>query len=157
MSNINEHLNKRSEELMVFKMPRNETLMDEIFKFDPRNLEATPSAKISEYTIGLSQFLIYFSSQINQTKVKLMQKNRVVDLAVSRSDVKGKTKSEIRQKVIDSDTELQQIDLDMHALEGEIKMTEGLEKYYVELINSLKRELTRREQELKFSISERRL
>jgi len=142
---------------MVFKMPRNETLMDEIFAFDPRNLEATPSAKISEYTIGLSQFLIYFSSQINQTKVKLMQKNRVVDLAVNKSEVKGKTKAEIRQKVIDSDSELQQIDLDTHALEGEIKMTEGLEKYYVELINSLKRELTRREQELKFSRAERRL
>ena len=142
---------------MVFKMPRNETLMDEIFEFDPRNLEATPSAKISEYTIGLSQFLIYFSSQINQTKVKLMQKNRAVDLAVNKSEIKGKTKAEIRQKVIDSDSELQQIDLDTHALEGEIKMTEGLEKYYVELINSFKRELTRREHEQKFSRDERRL
>jgi len=157
MNDINEHMNKRSEELMVFKMPRNETLMDEIFEFDPRNLEATPSAKISEYTIGLSQFLIYFSSQINQTKVKLMQKNRAVDLAVNKSEIKGKTKAEIRQKVIDSDSELQQIDLDTHALEGEIKMTEGLEKYYVELINSFKRELTRREHEQQFSRDERRL
>ena len=98
MSSINEHLNKRAEELMVFKMPRNETLMDEIFGFEPKNLEATPSAKISEYTIGLSQFLIYFSSQINATRVKLMQKNRVIDLAVNKADIKGGTKSEKRQK-----------------------------------------------------------
>jgi len=157
MSSINEHLNKRAEELMVFKMPRNETLMDEIFGFEPKNLEATPSAKISEYTIGLSQFLIYFSSQINATRVKLMQKNRVIDLAVNKADIKGGTKSEKRQKVIDSDTDLQQIDVYIQALEGEIKMTEGLEKYYVELINAFKRELTRRDQEQKFARDERRL
>ena len=36
-------------------------------------------------------------------------------------------------------------------------MTEGLEKYYVELINAFKRELTRRDQEQKFARDERRL
>jgi len=157
MNDINPYLNKRSKELMVYKMPRNSYLMDEIFAFDPRNLEATPSSKLSEYAIGLSQFLIYFSSQINATKVKLMQKNRAIDLAVNKADVKGGTKAEKRQKVIDADPELEQVDLDIHALEGEIKMTEGLEKYYVELINSFKRELTRREHEQKFSRDERRL
>ena len=131
MDSINEHLNKRAEELMVFKMPRNETLMNSIFQFDPRNLEATLSSKLSEYAIGLSQFLIYFSSQINATKVKLMQKNRVIDLAVNSSDIKGSTKAEKRQKVIDSDPKLQQIELDICALEGEIKMTENLEKYFI--------------------------
>jgi hypothetical protein len=157
MNDINTYLNKRSEDLMVYKMPKNEYLMDEIFAFDPRNLEATPSSKLSEYAIGLSQFLIYFSSQINATKVKLMQKNRTIDIAVAKSDIKGGTKAEKRQKVIDDSTELHQIDVDIHALEGEVRMTEGLEKYYVELINALKRELTRRDQELKFSRDERRL
>jgi len=154
---IIDYLNKRSEELMVYKMPRNKTLMDEIFAFDPKDLEATSSADISKYTIGLSQFLIYFASQINATRVKLMQKNRVIDVAVAQSDIKGSTKAEKRQKVIDSDENLQQIDIDIQALEGEIKMTEGLEKYYVELINSFKRELTRREHEQKFNRDERRL
>ena len=50
-----------------------------------------------------------------------------------------------------------QIDLDITALECELKMTDNLEKYYTELINSLKRELTRRESELKFVRNERRL
>jgi len=36
-------------------------------------------------------------------------------------------------------------------------MTENLEKYYVEIINSLKRELTRREHEHRFARDERRL
>lgn len=157
MDDINEYLNRRSEELMVYKMSQNKPLMDEIFEFDPRNLEATSSADISKYTIGLSQFLIYFSSQINSTKVKMMQKNRAIDIKINQSDIKGKTKAEVRRKVIDSDPELQQVDVDIQALEGEIKMTEGLEKYYVELINSFKRELTRREHEQKFSRDERRM
>jgi len=157
MNNINDHLNKRGEELMVFKMTRNKPLMDEIFAFDPRNLEATSSANISKYTIGLAQFLVYFTSQINSTKVKVVQKNRFIDTHVNRSDIKGRTKAEKRQKVVDSDLELQKIQVDIEALEGEIKMTENLEKYYVELINALKRELTRRETEQKFIRDERRL
>ncbi len=157
MNDINTHLNKRAEDLMVFKMPRNKPLMDEIFAFDPRNLEATSSADISKYTIGLSQFLIYFSSQINATKVKLVQKNRVIDIFVNRSDISTRTKAEKRQKVIDSNSDLQKIQMDIEALEGEIKMTESLEKYYIELINAFKRELTRRETERKFARDERRL
>jgi hypothetical protein len=155
--NITEYLNKRSEELMVYKMPRNETLMDEIFKFDPRNLESTSSADISKYAIGLAQFLIYFTSQINKSKVKLIQKNRVIDLYISQSEIKARTKAERRAKVIEANAELTQIKFDIEALESEIKMTEDLEKYYMELINTFKRELTRREHELKFSRDERRL
>jgi len=117
---INNSLNKRAEELMVFKMPKNEGLMNEIFQFDVRNLEATPSAKISQYTIGLSQFLIFFTSQINKTKVQLMQKNRVIDTYVNQSELKGRTKSDKRQKVIDEHPELQAIEKGVEVLEGEI-------------------------------------
>ena len=154
---IEDALNKRAEELMVFKMPKNIPLMDEIFAFDPRNLEATPSAKLSQYTIGLAQFLIFFSSQINKTKVQLMQKNRVIETYINQSELKGKTKADKRQKVIDAHDELQAIEKGIEMLEAEIKMTDGLEKYYLELIQSLKRELTRREFEMKFSRDERRL
>jgi predicted component of type VI protein secretion system len=157
MGNTNDYLNQRQEELMVYGMPRNESLMDEIFKFDPRNLEATSAADVSKYTIGLAQFLIFFSSQINKTKVKLIQKNRVIDTYINQSDIKAKTKAEKRYKVIVASPELKQIEIDIEALEAEVKMTDGLEKYYLELINSFKRELTRREHEMKFCRDERRL
>ena len=157
MADINVYLNKRAEELMLYKMPRNESLMDEIFAFDPRNLEATSAAGVSKYTICLAQFLIFFSSQINATKVKLIQKNRVIDTYINQSDIKAKTKAEKRYKVIAASPELKQIELDIEALESEVKMTVGLEKYYLELIQSFKRELTRREHEMKFTRDERRL
>jgi len=154
---VNEHLNKKAEELMVYKMPRNKTLMDDIFAFDPRNLEATDGATISRYTIGLSQFLIFFASQINKTRVLLTQKRRAIDVKVHQSDVKARTKGEKVRQVIDANPELQKIETDIEALEGEITMTENLEKYYIELINAFKRELTRRETEQKFVRDERRL
>jgi hypothetical protein len=157
MENINEYLNTRAEELMMYKMPKNEDIMNEVFKFDPRSLESTSSADVSKYTIALAQYLIFFSSQINKTKVKLIQKNRVLDIHINQSDIKAKTKAEKRYKVIESSPELKQIELDIEALESEVKMTDGLEKYYLELIQSFKRELTRREHELKFSRDERRI
>jgi len=154
---VHTYLNKRAEELMVYKTPRNNELMDEIFAFDPRNLEATSSANISKYAMGLAQFNIFFASQINKSRVLLTQKRRAIDVKVNQSDIKTRTKGEKVRKVVDADPELQKIEVDIEALEGEITMTENLEKYYIELINAFKRELTRRETEQKFARDERRL
>ncbi len=86
-----------------------------------------------------------------------MQKNRVIETYINKSELKGKTKADKRQKVIDAHDELQAIEKGVELLEAEIRLTDGLEKYYLELIQSLKRELTRREFEMKFSRDERRL
>ncbi len=157
MTKVFDYLNAKAEDLMMYKMPRNNDLMDEIFRFDPRQLEATSAAKISQYAIGLSQFLVFFVSQINKSRVLLTQKNRVIDMRVAQSDIKAKTLVEKRGQVIAANADLQQIEEEIELLECEIKMTENVEKYYIELINSFKRELTRRESEMKFARDERRL
>ena len=159
MDKINEYLNKKSKDLMVYKMPRNEDLMEEIFAYDPRTLESTSSEDVSKYAIGLAQFLIYFASQINKSKVLSMQKRKFMEMSIEQSDVaKGKlTKAQYKRSVIDSSDELKQLEVDIEALEQEIVMTENLEHYYIELINTFKRELGRRENELKFARDERRM
>jgi len=159
MSKVNEYLNEKAEKLMVYKMPRNESLMEEIFNYDPRTLESTSSEDISKYAIGISQFLIYFVSEVNKSKVLLMQKKRFIEMSIEQSDiVKSKlTKADYKRKVIDSNEELQKVELDIEALEQEIVMTESLDHSYVELINTFKRELGRRDNELKFARDERRM
>ena len=159
MSKVNEYLNKKVEKLMVYKMPRNESLMEEIFNYDPRTLDSTSSEDISKYAIGISQFLIYFVSEVNKSKVLLMQKKRFIDISIEQSDIiKARlTKAEYRRKVIDSDEELKQVEIDIAALEQEIVMTEDLGHCYIELINTFKRELGRRDNELKFTRDERRM
>jgi len=151
------YLDKRSNILMLEKMPKNSYIMEEIFSFDVRNLESTSSITISQYVIGLSQFLIYFGSQVNKTKVSLMQKRNMIDSYISRSDIKAKTKAEKRRKVIDAHQELSQIELGIETDEQELTLVENKEKYFLELINSFKRELTRRENELKLVRNERRV
>jgi len=159
MDKINDYLNERSKELMVYKMPKNKSLMEEIFDFDPRTLESTSSEDISKYAMGLSMFLIYFMSQVNKSKVLLMQKRKFIDLSIKQSEIaKGRLiKADYKRKVIDSSEELKQVEIDIEALESELIMVENLEKGYVEFINTLKRELTRRESEQKFVRDERRL
>ena len=159
MSKVNEYLNKKVEKLMVYKMPRNESLMEEIFSYDPRTLESTSSEDISRYAIGISQFLIYFTSEVNKSKVLLMQKKRFVDMSIEQSDIiKGRlTKAEYKRKVIDSSEELKKVELDIEALKSELIMVESLEVGYIELINTFKRELGRRDNELKFARDERRM
>lgn len=159
MDKINKYLNKRSEELMLYKVPKNEALMEEIFNYDPRTLESTSGKDISKYTIGLAQFLIFFTSQINKSKVLLMQKRKFMETAVKQSTIVkgGLTKADYKRKVIEASEELQKVELDIEALEQEIVMTENLERYHIELINTFKRELTRREHELKFVRDERKL
>ena len=151
-------LQKKAEDMMVFKMPKNSDLMDEIFQFDPRNLESTSSAKLSMYAIGLMQFVVFITSQINKSRVLLMQKHRLIEIAVNKSpEAKGKTKADRLQKVIEASTDLKETASEILMLEAELKLTENYDKYLVELAKSIKRELTRREAEMKFSRDERRL
>jgi len=152
-----EYLKRRREELLLDKMPKNEYIMDEIFSFDVRNLESTPSIKISQFIIGLSQFIIYFGSQVNKTKVSLMQKRNVIDSHINRSDIKAKTKAEKYRKVVDAKPELVQIELGIKSEEQELALVENREKYLLELITSFKRELTRRDNEIKMIRTERRV
>lgn len=154
---MEEYLKKRSMELMLDKMPKNESIMDEIFAFNVRDLEFTSSITISQFIIGLSQFLIYFGSQVNKTRVELMEKRNIVDLYVDKSEIKGKTKNDKRRKVIDSLPELKQVEHGIEVLEQELALVENREKYLLELLSSFKRELTRREQEMRYLKEERRL
>lgn len=156
MMNTDDYLTRRRQALMLDKMPKNEKIMDDIFAFDVRNLEATSSIKISQFIIGLSQFIIYFGSQVNMTKVSLMQKRNMIESYVIRSDVKARTKAERRRKVIDANPELAQIEVGVESDEQELVLVENREKYLIELINSFKRELTRRDSEIKLIRTERR-
>ena len=85
-----------------------------------------------------------------------MQKRDIIESYIFKSDLKGRTKSEKRRKVIDANAELKQIEIGINLKEQELALVENREKYLLELINSFKRELTRRENEIKMVRTERR-
>jgi len=146
-----EYLKRRVSCYGIGKMPRNDAIIDEIFAFDVYKLEGTASVKLSQFIIGLSQFLIYISSQINNTKVSIMQKKKIIDEAVNKSELKGKTQIEKRFKVIESVPDLKILSDQIAVEEQELVLTDNYEKYLVELVSSFKRELTRRDAEYKLS------
>lgn len=145
-----------SESDFIKKISRNDSLLEEIFNFDPKDLDSTNSVTISKYTIALAQYVIYLNSKTNEKKVSLMQKKRMIDISVNQSDIKAKTKTEKKAKVIQEDPALVAIESGINILEDELGLLDGAVNYFVELINAFKRELTRREKEIEWSRYERR-
>lgn len=151
------HLTRRYEELLLDKMvspPKH--IMDEIFSFNVYNLDSTDSRKIGQYIVALSQYMMYFGVQTNKTKVDRMQKKKILDKQVLRDSKTGGNKDTRRRRVIDSSIELQQIENGLEVDEMEITLVEKLEEYLTELINAFKRELTRREMEIRMLHNERK-
>lgn len=131
----------------------NKEYIDEVFTYDPRQLGQTDSRQISQYVIALSQYLIYFKTKFNETKMFLTQNNRNLEFklieVVTEEDAKRfKTKKDLRFHLIHSNSELNEIRINIEALQDEVLLLDGIDKTISELIASFKRELTRRDNEL---------
>lgn len=139
--------------LLFNNMRPDKSFIEEVFKFDARNLEHTDSSEISKYAITLSQYLIYFKSQVNETKVNIYKKKRFVENSVNQLITKDvlkqyKTKRDATYFIIANTASLNEAQDSIEALEEELILVEGVDKAISELIATFKRELTRRENEL---------
>jgi len=131
------------------------------FSLDVRRLESVPSADLSKYIIGLSQYLIYFRSQYNKVLVQIKQKQRFIEATVYQMLTKEllnehKTKKDATEFIISSSPTLAQIREDLDILKDEELLMNGIDKTITELIVSLKREMTRREHEMDETRTSRR-
>lgn len=130
----------------------NVEFMNEVFSYDPRNLEQTPDITISKYIIALAQYLIYFNSEYNRAKVEVLQKQRFIDGVAgqlfTKEFLKGyKTKKDAYEAVVNNSEELTKIREEKRILNDELLLLEGQDRAISELIAALKRELTRRSNE----------
>lgn len=135
------------------KIRPDKSFIDEVFKFDVRNLENTDSMEISKYATALSQYLIYFKSQVNKTKATIYKKKRFIESSVNQLITKDvlkqyKTKRDATYFIISNTASLNEVKDSIEALEEELILVEGIDKAISELIATFKRELTRRENEL---------
>jgi hypothetical protein len=134
--------------------------MNEVFTFDVRRLPQTDAMKISQYCIGLSQFVVYMRSEMNKTLSEITMKNRfiesTVNLLMTNDLIKTyKTKSAAHDYVVSNSTELTKLKEDVDELKKELVLLEGQDKKLAELVASFKRELSRRENELYYTRMER--
>lgn len=130
-----------------------QTLVDEIWKFNPRSLGNLDGVTISMYSIALAQFLIYFKSEQNQTKAKIAKKKKLFESSIAivlDADVlkKYKTKTAATDYLVNTNANLSQLNDQMDEMKLELMKLDGIDKTISEYIATFKRELTRRENEL---------
>jgi len=131
----------------------NNTLVDEIWNFNPRSLNNLDGATISMYSIALAQFLIYFKSEQNQTKAEIAKKNKLFESSIAivldKEVLKQyKTKSAATDYLISTNVDLSRLNDQIDELKLELIKLDGIDKTISEYIATFKRELTRRENEL---------
>jgi len=133
----------------------NHDLLNEVWKFDPRTLDTLKGAKLSSYAMALAQYLIYFTYQCNLSKAEIHRLNtfieRTISLTLSADPSllkEYKTKKAAAEYLVSIDMKLMEAQSKLEALKKEIMQTEGMDKVISELIATIKRELTRRENEL---------
>ena len=130
-------------------------LANEIWSFDPRNLEHIDGVKLSMYAVALAQYLIYFTSQQNKTKAEEFKLTKFIDrtttliLADRPELVKScKTKVAAEEYLISTNEDLMLAQSKLDNVKLELMRINGIDKSISELIGTIKRELTRRENEL---------
>lgn len=150
------------QDLYLFRQVTPSNLVDEAFKFDPNTLGELDTLTISKYLIALGQYLIYFTSEVNRLKATMVKKRRLFDSSVSIAltpDIlkQYKTKIAATTFLVNTTPKLSELKEKLNVLNEELAHVEGIDKSINEYINTFKRELSRREQELFTTRTERRL
>ena len=141
--------------LSFTKIKVNHDLLDEVWKFDPRKLDDINGITLSSYSIVLAQYLVYFTYQRNIVKAEVHRLNKMMDRIVSLMLSKDKqllkdhkTKSSVADFLVSTDPYLMETQSKLDTAIMELMHIEGIDKTVSELIATIKRELTRRENEL---------
>ena len=145
-----------NEDVLSFtKIEINHDLLNEVWKLNPATLEHIDGVKLSAYAMCLAQYLIYFTYQRNLSKAEVSKLSKYIDRTVSilmASDgfdsKKLKTKAAAADYIVSTNTDLIDAQTKLEALQKELIQIDGMDKAVSELIATIKRELTRRENEL---------
>ena len=144
-----------SEVLSYTNITLNRGLIDEVWKLDPRSLDHIDGVLLSTYSVALAQYLIYFTYQRNLARAEQHRLDKYIDRSISLIIAgdeaylkKYKTKAVAADYIISVTESLMEAQTKLDAVHKELIQTEGMDKVISELIATLKRELTRRENEL---------
>lgn len=127
--------------------------INEILTFNAQNLDSLESTTVSKYAVALSQYLIYFKAETNRARVAIHQKQRALDTGINQVLTKDvlkqyKTKTAAVEYIMSNSPELTIIKSGIDRLRDELMIVEGVDKTISDLVATLKRDLTRRENEL---------
>lgn len=143
------------------KLQIDQGFLDQIWAFSPNKLGSLTNEMVSQYSIALAQYLIYFKWEQNKARAEIAKKKRLLEAAISMSideklQKKYKTKAALTEYMINTSPELTKLSEEIETLQMELTKTDGIDKVINEYIATFKKELSRREQELFATRAERR-
>jgi hypothetical protein len=147
--------------LSFTKVQPSNDLINEIWAFNVQNLHAISDTTLSQYVIALSQWLIYYKAQVNETKAKINQLSSDIEFLVATWMTKEilkeyKTQTAARDYLIRGNAGSSAMFDKMQKFKLDMIKVDGIDKAVTELISAFKRELTRRDNELYMIRKERR-
>lgn len=136
------------------KIQPSQSIVDEALSFDVKDLDVIDSIDITKFIVGLSQYLIYIVLEENKFKIRRSILEREIDVGVAifvaENKITKATKAEKRLTAIGSSTDLMNKEEKLNNLLIELSLLDNIGKYLEFYVNSLKKELHRRERELNF-------
>jgi len=150
-------------DVLLFRYVKPNTgLIEEAMSYDVRKLEQTTGEVLSKYALVLSQYNVFFTSERNKIKVTIHKAKRLLDgiinTILTKEDVKKHgTKTAAVNYIVSSSAKYNGISEDINAANEELLYIEGIDKTVSDLVATIKRELTRRENELHATRFERKI
>ncbi len=135
--------------------------LDQVWAFSPNKLGSLTNEMVSQYSMALAQYLVYFKWEQNKTRAEIAKKKRLLDASIAMStdatlQKKYKTKAALTDFMINTNSDLSKLSKEVEELQLELIKTDGIDNAISEYIATFKKELSRREQELFTTRSERR-
>ena len=131
----------------------NNDMIDVALSFNVRDLDIISDIELTKMIVSVSQYIIYITLEINKLKVQKVVLERDIDvdvaLFVATNNINKGTKTEKRIMAIGSSTDLSNKEQKLNNLLIETSLLDNIDKYLEFYCNALKRELSRREHEIK--------
>lgn len=143
------------------KLELDNDIVSKALNLNPSKLDSLSDSDISKYCFALSQYLVYYKYQYNSTKREKVRLKYLIDSTVFQlltDDLikRFKTKTDARNYLISSNLKLNNLNDDLLNVENELILGDGLDESIQEVINVLKKEMSRREHEVHVTRYERK-
>lgn len=136
------------------KIQPSQNIVDKALSFDVKDLDIIDGAELTKFIVGLSQYLIYVTLEINKLRVQKIVAERDVDVDVAvfiaANNISKGTKAEKRLIAVGSSVDLMNKEEKLNNLIVETSLLDNIDKYLEFYVNALKKELARRERELNY-------
>jgi hypothetical protein len=143
------------------KLHIEEDFISKALNLNPNKLDVLTDAEVSKYCFALSQYLVYYKYQYNKTKSEQVRLKHLIDSTVFQlltDDLikRFKTKTDARNYLISSNITLNNLNDDLLRIDNELILGSDLDISIQEVINVLKKEMSRRPHELGVTRYERK-